>query len=162
MKKILLLIVLPSMIFCCPAWSQMKYGYAVLHLRCGNDDSRRNRVYFSPIIELDRLNFEKYTDGMDPSFAKYSVRYYNYAITRWFEIYLQEKHKVYINDPAKYLRYDTCVVFNNTNNGTCTSNLTNAGCFFTSKQQLKMLRDHAITDSKKPEHQSEICEVVVL
>ncbi len=162
MKKILLLIVLLSFIFCYPAWSQMKYGYAVLHLRCGNDDSQKNRVYFSPIIELDRLNFEKYTDGMDPSFPKYSIRYYNYAITRWFEMYLEEKHKVYVNDPEKYLRYDTCVVLQNKSSGSCTGDLTNADCFFTNKQLLKIIRDHAIAENKKPEHQSDICEIIVL
>ena len=162
MKKILLLIVLLSTIFCHRGLSQMKYGYAVLHLRCGNDDAQRNRVYFSPVIELDRLNFEKYTDGMDPSFPKHSIRYYNYAITRWFEIYLKEKHRVHINDPEKYERYDTCVVFDNINSGYCSSIKTDPGCFFTNRQQLTMLRESAITESKKPEHQDDICEVIVL
>ncbi len=140
----------------------MKYGYAVLYLRCGNDDAHRNKVYFSPVIELDRLNFKKYTDGMDPTFPLYSVRYYNYAITRWFEIFLKEKYQVAINDPEKYERYDTCVVFNNINYGSCSSIKTDPGCFFTSKQQINMLRDQAITESKKPDHQSDICEVIVL
>lgn len=149
-------------IFYSRSCSQIKYGYAVLHLRCGNADPQRNKVYYSPIIELDRLNFDKYTKGVDPSFPKYSVRYYNYAIAKWFEIYLQEHYNIAINDIEKYERNATCVVLNDKLKADCNADKTNPDCFFTDKQKLSLLRNTAISESKTPIHENDFCEVIAL
>ena len=144
MPTILLLVALLAGIFCSRSYSQIKYGYAILYLRCGKEDPERNRIYFSPIVELDRLNFDKYTDGMDPALPKYSVRYYNYAITKWFEIFLEDEYRVAVNHPEKYERRDSCVIFNDMNNGDCNGDKTNPGCFFTDKQKILTSRNNAI------------------
>lgn len=160
MKKLLLLTLLPVIIFYCSAAAQMKYGYAVLYLRCGNDDAQRDKVYYSPIIELDRLNFNKYTEGVDPEFTKYSVRYYNYAIAKWFEYFLKDRYHISINDAEKYERNSISVVLYD--GGGCSGDKTGTGCFFTNRQQLIRQRNKAIEEIRLPKNETEVCEVVVL
>ncbi|MEP7109814.1 MAG: hypothetical protein ABI760_17595 [Ferruginibacter sp.] len=162
MTKILMLAALTTGIFCFRSYSQIKYGYAVLYLRCGKEDPERNRIYYSPVIELDRLNFDKYIDGMDPAFAKYSVRYYNYAIAKWFELLLKEQFHIAVNVPEKYERNATSVVFDNKNDGSCNDDKTNPGCFFTDKKRLLTKRNNAINEDKLPQHNNAICEVINL
>src|SRR6187401_1561228 len=104
MMKILPFLTCSCLLFSFFSHAQIKYGYTVLYARCGGDDSQRDKVYFSPIIELDRLNFPKFTDGVDPAIPRLSIRYYNYAIAKWFEIYLKDKYRIAVNDPEKYER----------------------------------------------------------
>lgn len=162
MTKILLLIALLVIILCCQSYSQKRYGYAVLHLRCGKEDPEKNRLYYSPVIELNILNFDKYTDGVDPAFPKYSVSYYKYAIARWFELLLKEKYQIWITDPEKYERNVTTVVFDDKNNGDCKDGKTNTGCFFTDKQKLTTKRTNDISESNSPQNNHMICEVIAL
>ena len=160
MKKIAMLTVLSVLLFCSCCNAQMKYGYAVLHLRCGNNDAQRNTVYYSPVIELDRLNFEKYTKGVDPSFPLYSVRYYNYAIARWFEIYLLEHRKIAFNDPEKYERNVAFNVFDD--KGNCNADKTDPDCFFTDKQKIIKHRNNGISESRSAVHENDFCGVIAL
>ncbi|MCW3092414.1 MAG: hypothetical protein JWP81_3483 [Ferruginibacter sp.] len=162
MTKILLLIVLLSGICGSRLYAQKKFGYAVLHLRCGAGDPDRNRVYYSPVIELNSLNFDKYTNGMDPAIPRFSVRYYTYAIDKWFEMYLSDKYRVMVNHPDKYERNATSVIFDENNKAHCNDDKTDPGCFFTDKQKLIMHRNKAIAESKLPKHENEICDVISL
>ncbi|MBC7888003.1 MAG: hypothetical protein H7Z13_08930 [Ferruginibacter sp.] len=161
MLKSLMFILLLISLFSSPTYSQKRYGYAVLYLRCGNTDPQRNRVYFSPVIELNTLNFTRYTVGMDPAFSKYSVRYYNYAIARWFEIFMKEKHKIEMNDPQKYERNATCVVFDNSK-GYCNDDKTSIDCFYTDQKKLILHKNNAISECKLFAHSNDICEVISL
>ncbi|MEP7142690.1 MAG: hypothetical protein ABI707_07460 [Ferruginibacter sp.] len=162
MKKTLMLIALLAVIACFNSSSQKRYGYAVLHFRCGDHDPQKDRIYYSPIIELNTLNFPKYTDGVDPSIAQYSVRYYNYAISKWFEIYLREKYKILVNPPDKYERKSKSVVYNDSDKAGCNVDKTNPACFFLNKEELSIQRGKAISESKSPENNSITCEVVDL
>lgn len=162
MKKAIIFIAVLAFLACFQSYSQKKYGYTVIHLRCDQQDPYRDRIYFSPIIELNQLNFDRYTKGIDPTFPKYSVRYYNYAIAKWFEIFLEEQYGILVNDAEKYERNATCVVFDQKNNNDCNNEKTHPGCFFTEKQKLIAIRDNAIHDSKLPTHAHEICEVIAL
>ena len=160
MKTILLLFLLFISYFPNHLSAQKKYGYAVVYLRCGNDDHQRNKVYYSPVIELNALNFEKYTRDVDPSIPLYSVRYYNYALSKWFEIYLKEKNKVAINDPEKYLRKDSTVVF--TKSDECNPDKTNDPCFFMDKSIIDLQRRKEIDEARLGKHASDYCEIVEL
>ena len=160
MKTLLLAFLLLFPAFLMQVSAQKKYGYAVVYLRCGDEDNLRDMVYYSPVIELNALNFEKYTKGMDPTIPQYSVRYYNYALSKWFEIYLKEKHKVAINHPDKYLRKDSTVVF--TKSIDCNSDKTSQPCFYTDKNQLDLIRRKEIDDAKLIEHSADYCEIVEL
>lgn len=162
MMKILLFISLLTGIFFCHSYSQKKYGYAVLHLRCGGEDPQRNRIYYSPVIELNQLNFGRYTDGVDPTFTKYSVSYYNYAIAKWFELLLKEQYRIAVNDAEKYERNATCVVFDDKNNGDCSEKKTDPACFFTDKKKLIIHRNNAIHESRLTKNKNDICEVINL
>ncbi|MEO5891549.1 MAG: hypothetical protein ABIQ31_14960 [Ferruginibacter sp.] len=82
MKKVLLLTVLLASIVSFKSSAQKKYGYTVLYFRCGDADAERDSIYYSPVIELNTLNFPPHTEGMDPAIAPYSVRYYNYALAK--------------------------------------------------------------------------------
>lgn len=158
MKTLLLAFLFIYPAFFHTASGQKKYGYAVVYMRCGADDNLRNTVYFSPVIELNALNFEKYTSGIDASIPLYSVRYYNYALSKWFEIYLKEKHKVLINDPEKYLRKDSTIVF--TRSADCNPDKTNEACFFMHRDQLEQMRRKQIDEAKLSEHSPEYCEII--
>ena len=160
MKTIVLFFLLIICHFFNHASAQKKYGYAVVYLRCGNDDNQRNKVYYSPVIELNALNFEKYTRDVDPSIPLYSVRYYNYALSKWFEIYLKEKHKVAINEPGKYLRKDSTVVF--TKSSDCNQEKTNTPCFFMDKSAIDLQRRKEIDEARLEKHASDYCEIVEL
>jgi hypothetical protein len=162
MKKILMLIALLAGIACFKSYSQKRYGYAVINFRCGDDDPQKDRVYYSPVIELNTLNFPKYTDGLDPTIAQYSVRYYNYAISKWFEIYLKDSYKILVNHPDKYARKSKSVVYNDSNKAGCNADKTNTGCFFMNKEELSIQRSKAISESRSPENQTIICEVIDL
>lgn len=133
----------------------------MLYVRCGNNEPLKNKVYFSPIIELNQLNFPKYTDGVDPAIPKFSVRYYNYAIAKWFEIYLKEKYRIAVNDPEQYERNSISAVYNKISSN-CNGDKTEPACFFTDKEELKRIRQQAITDSKLPAYEPSICEVISL
>ncbi len=160
MKTILMLLLLFSLLICSHSYSQKKYGYAVLYARCSKTDPQRDRIYFSPIIELSVLNFKEYIAGIDPSIPAYSVRYYNYAILKWFEKLLKEKYNVAINDPEKYERQSTAIVFNP--NGNCNADNTNTYCFFTDKLQLVDQRNLSIIENKSPAQVGNVCEVTDL
>jgi len=162
MKKMLLLFVILSVFYCIGVYAQKKYGYTVLYLRCGNEEPSKNKVYYSPIIELDRLNFPKFTEGMDPNFPKFSVRYYNYAIAKWFETYLKAQYGVAVNDPEHYQRKATSMVYDNKSDGSCNSDKTEPGCFFTDQQKLILIRKNAITESKLSKNNTTICQVIGL
>ncbi len=141
-------------------FSQKKFGYAVLYLRCGDKDPNGDRVYYSPVIELDRLNFYPYTDGMDTAITPYSVRYFNYAISKWFEIYLRERYRIAVNDVEKYERDATATVYYYQLTVPCNAEKTSPGCFFTNKEELDKLRDAAIQQSKIVAGENGICEVI--
>jgi hypothetical protein len=162
MKKILMFIALLNGISCCKSFSQKRYGYTVLNFRCGDNDPQRNRVYFSPVIELNALNFPRYTDGIDTAIPQFSVRYYNYAISKWFEIYLWKKHKILVNTPDRYARKSTSVIYNDENTAGCNDDKTNSGCFFMDKEELSIKRMNAINESRSPEYDRTICEVIDL
>jgi hypothetical protein len=162
MKKILMLIAFMAGIACFKSYSQKRYGYTILYFRCGDDDPQKNRVYYSPVIELNTLNFPQYTDGMDPSIPQYSIRYYNYAISKWFEIYLKDKYKILINTRDKYARKSNSVVYDDKNNAACNDDKTNPGCFFLNKQELSIMRKDAISENRSPKYDSIICEVIDL
>ena len=160
LQKISLLILLSTFTCCLPSNAQKKYGYAIIQIRCGKQDPQRNRVYYSPIIELNSLNFEQYTEGIDTSIPTYSVRYYNYAIAKWFEEHLKRQYRIAINDPEKYERGATMVVYNR--EGECNADKTSLGCFFTNKDQLAAQRKTAIGESKLESNSGNICEVIEL
>lgn len=142
--------------------AQKKYGYTMLHLRCGDRDAQKDKVYFSPVIELNIVDFPKYTKGMDYTIHKYSVRYYNYAIARWFEFYIYQHHGIAVNDPEKYERNAVSVVLDEKSEGGCDLQKINADCFFTDKNKLEAQRNAAILESKQPANANLICEVVAL
>ena len=162
MTKIIVFVIFLTVIFQSSAQAQKKYGYAVMYLRCGDEDPQKDRVYFSPMIELNALNFPKYTDGIDPAIPPQSVRYYNYAISRWFEHFLKQYYRVAINDPDKYERKFRSFIFNDTGGAQCNNDKTNIPCFFTDKNQLSLMRENAIRESKLPESEMNHCEVIAL
>ncbi len=149
-----------GVLMCGEAQTQKKYGYAVAYLRCGNEDPQRNKIYYSPVIELNLLNFDKYTEGIDPLIPKFSVRYYNYAMSKWFSIYLKEKHRIAINDPERYLRKDSTVVF--TKDAACNEEKTSEPCFFTDKAELDLQRRKEIDNHRLTEYAPNFCEVIEL
>ncbi|MEO6546520.1 MAG: hypothetical protein ABIN94_00920 [Ferruginibacter sp.] len=159
MKKALLLFVLLAGVFSTLCYSQKKFGYAVLYMRCGKNEPQKNQVYYSPVIELNVLNFNKYTDGVDPAIPKYSVRYYTYAIDKWFEIYLKDKYEVLVNDPDKYERNATSVIFDEQNKARCNDDKTSEECFFSDKEKIAVHRKNAIAEARLPIHQNEYCGV---
>ena len=162
MKSKLLLLALSGICLCHPTIAQKRYGYTVLHFRCGDDDSQRDRVYYSPIIELNTLNFPQYTDGVDPAIAPFSVRYYNYAISKWFELYLRDRYKILTNTPDKYQRRSKTVIFNESNSVDCNPDKTNAPCFFMNKEELASKRAHDIAVNRLPDSSNNFCEIVDL
>jgi hypothetical protein len=160
--KVFLLTIFLSGIFQFAAVAQKRYGYAIMGLRCGNQDPERNRIYYSPIIELNTLNFPRYAEGIDPAIPLYSVRYYNYAISKWFEFHLKQYHNVRVTDPEEYQRKFTSVVFKATNAATCNDEKTDASCFFTDKDELSLQREKAIRENKSALHAGTTCEVISL
>ncbi|CAN5462228.1 hypothetical protein BH11BAC3_BH11BAC3_31400 [soil metagenome] len=160
MKKILMLLIIFLFLNCTSSYSQKKYGYAVVEFRCSKNDADRNKVYYSPVIELNGLNFKKYTEGMDTSIPVYSVRYYNYAILKWFEALLKDKYNITLNDPEKYERQSTAVVYNKSTD--CNDSKTDRACFYTDKLQLIAIRNNAINQNKLPANSNNFCEVIVL
>jgi hypothetical protein len=162
MKKIIMFMIILEGIACNSSFSQKKYGYAVINFRCGDNEPGKDRVYYSPVIELNSLNFPQYTDGIDPAIPKYSVRYYNYAISKWFEIYLREKYQILINSEDKYARKSTSVVYNDKNNGTCDDDKMNRDCFFLIREELLIIRNRKIIESSSPDKKALICEVIEL
>jgi hypothetical protein len=161
MKKILVsMMLLVLLIIHSEAQTPKKYGYAIAYLRCGSEDSQRNKIYYSPVIELNLLNFDKYTDGIDPLIPKFSVRYYNYAMSKWFSIYLKEKHRVAINHPERYLRKDSTVVFSKS--AACNEDKTSEPCFFTDKAQLDLQRRKEIDEHRLKDYAPNFCEIVEL
>ena len=162
MSKIFLLLILSVAITQLTVKAQKRYGYAVLGFRCGNQDPERNRLYYSPVIELNTLNFREYTEGIDPAIPLYSVRYYNYAISRWFEMYLKKYHNIQITDPFEYERKFISIVFNTKNAGSCNEQKTDTPCFFTDKNELALQRENAIRESKLPQNAGNTCEVISL
>ena len=147
-------------IACFDTYSQKRYGYTVLYFRCGDNEPGKDRVYYSPIIELNTLNFPQYTDGVDPAFAKYSVRYYNYAISKWFESFLSEKHKV-MNSLDRYARHSNTVIYNDSNGQGCDIDKTNNSCFFLNREELSRRRKQEINESRA-KIDSTFCEVIDL
>jgi hypothetical protein len=162
MTKIIMCILLLTTLFNLKADAQKRYAYAILNMRCGNQYPDRDRVYFSPIIELNTLNFPMYTEGIDPSIPMYSVRYYNYALLKWFELFIKQHYNIQVTDPEKYERKFTSVVLNEKNALSCNDQKTNAACFFTDKNELITKRDNAIKESKLLVSENHICEVVPL
>lgn len=147
---------------CLKSFTQKKYGYAVLQFRCGNDDAQKDRVYYSPVIELNTLNFPQFTDQLDPSIALHSVRYYNFAISKWFEIFLKDKYGIPVNDPAKYARKSHAVIYNEGNKNACDDKKTNPDCFFINKDELLKKRKGEIMQSKGADNRKSFCEVLDL
>ena len=162
MFKMLLLTMLMTGIHCCSAYAQKKYGYISFNFRCGDNDPQRDRIYFSPVIELNTLNFQKYTEGMDPGFVPFSVQYYNYAMGKWFEAYLREHYKVFTNESGKYARRSTTVIYHEGNEQACNDDKTISGCFYLSKDELELKRKHAIAEARDSQNSSSICEVIDL
>ena len=162
MIKIIMFVILIAGILPLVSDAQKRYGYAILHFKCGSDDPQRNRVYYSPIIELNTLNFPRYTDGIDPAIPVYSVRYYNYAISKWFESFVKQYYNIQINDPNSYERKFKSIVFNEKNASSCNDTKTNADCFFTDKEELSIQREEAVRESKLPIHEAKFCEVISL
>ena len=99
---------------------------------------------------------------MDHSIPRNSVRYYNYAIARWFESYLKQRYGIAANDPEKYERNAMSVVLDQKSSEDCDLQKTSAGCFFTNKQKLIEQRNSAILESKLPANANLICEVIAL
>ena len=145
-----------------PIIAQKRYGYAVLYYRCGKEKPEKNRMYVGPVIELNVLNFPRYTDGIDPAIALYSVRYYNYAISKWLEEYLASHKLVIPGDPEKYQRKFRSVIFNEQQAAECNPDKTAMPCFFTDKAALIILRANDIRENRTPEKENNICEVVEL
>ena len=162
MIKIIMFFILLAGILPLASDAQKKYGYAILHFRCGSEDPRRDRVYYSPIIELNTLNFPRYTDGIDPAIPVYSVRYYNYAIFKWFESFVKQYYDIMINDADRYERKFESVVFNAKNASSCNETKTSTNCFFTDKYELSIQREDAIRESKLPIHEGKFCEIISL
>lgn len=162
MTKIIMFVILLAGIFKFDAGAQKRYGYAILNMRCGDEDPNRDRVYYSKIIELNALNFPMYTTDMDPSIPIYSVRYYNYALLKWFESFVKQYYNIQVTDPKKYERKFTAVVLNAKNALSCNDQKTNTACFFTDKNELTIQRDKAIKEAKLSISQHHICEVVSL
>ncbi|MEO6723344.1 MAG: hypothetical protein ABIN67_23455 [Ferruginibacter sp.] len=162
MTKIIMFLILLTGVFYLRADAQKKYAYAILNMRCGNEQPHRDRLYFSPIIELNTLNFPKYTEGIDPAIPIYSVRYYNYALLKWFELFIKQYYNIQVTDPEKYERKFTSVLFNEKNSLSCNDQKTNIDCFFTDKNELAARRDKAIKETKLLVTQNQICEVVSL
>lgn len=160
MRKIIMFTLLLTAITHYEAYTQKKYGYAVIHFKCGKEIPLKSRIYYGPVIELSLVNFEKYLAGIDPQLPLHSVRYYNYALGRWFDRYLQDRHHLALNDPEKYVHESTMVVFNE--KGLCNADKTAIGCFFTDKEYLVSLRNKAIHKSRDPDLADTICEVIDL
>lgn len=156
--KITVCLLLAAGIISLHSYAQKRYGYAILMMRCGDDDSNRNIVYFSPVIELNGLNFKKYTDGMDPAIPLHSVRYYNYAILKWFEIYLRQSKNIAYNHPERYERKASAMIYNR--RGNCNNDKTLIGCFFTDKNELALQRTQALKEARLDTNTSDFCEVV--
>ncbi|MEJ7586193.1 MAG: hypothetical protein WKI04_01400 [Ferruginibacter sp.] len=162
MIKVLMLVTLFSGNCWFKIYAQKKYGYTILHFRCGNSDPQKDRIYYSPLVELNTLNFPEYTMGMDPSIIPHSARYYNYAISKWFEIYLKDKYKIRINSPDKYARKSITAVYNNTKQADCNDDKTSPGCFFLNREELSVQRKDAINKSRAPDNKTAVCEVIDL
>lgn len=132
----------------------------MVELRCSKNDANKNKVYYSPVIELNGLNHKKYTEGMDSSIPEYSTRYYNYAILKWFEALLKDKYNIVLNDPEKYERQSTAVVYNKSAN--CNEHKTELACFYTDKAQLTAIRNDAINENKQLKNSNNFCEIIEL
>lgn len=162
MTKIIMFVILCTCLFSMTSSAQKKYGYAILYFKCGTDDPSRDRIYYSPIVELNTLNFARYTEGIDPAIPIYSVRYYNYAISKWFEMFIKQYYNIQVNDPNRYERKFTSIVFNSENTQSCNDTKTNPDCFFTDKNELLIKRENAIKESKLPIYENTTCEVISL
>lgn len=155
-----MLLIIFLLLNCTSSYSQKKYGFAVVEFRCSKNDANRNRVYYSPVIELNGLNFKKYTEGMDTSIPAYSVRYYNYAILKWFEALLKDKYHIALNDPEKYERQSTAVVYNKS--ASCNESKMDPSCFYTDEVQLTAIRNDAINENKLSANSNNFCEIIAL
>jgi hypothetical protein len=162
MKRMLAVFLVIETLACVACDAQKKYGYTVLQFRCGDNDAERDRLYYSPVIELNTLNFARYTEGIDPAIPQYSVRYYNYAIAKWFENYLSDKYKVFINTPGKYARKSKTVIFNERNKADCNDTKTSPPCFFLSQEELAEIRKSDIAEQRGTTHSGAVCEVTDL